>query len=132
MTIFFNLFLIWNFLNIILFEFMSIMLFIQFCVIIHELTKSFTKLVTLWQGRVYIKGNKTTEQSHVLPYNRLHKSFLPLRYSMNYEKSSRKSYSWPVGSNQNYKISICCFFAKHVALRRKSKEWLARNQDNVS
>jgi acyl-CoA hydrolase len=34
--------------------------------------------------------------------------------------------------NKDYKISICCFFAKHVALRRKSKDWLARNQGNVS
>ena len=30
------------------------------------------------------------------------------------------------------KIGICCFSAKHAALRRKSKDWLARNQDNVS
>jgi hypothetical protein len=37
-----------------------------------------------------------------------------------------------VGSNQSYKIGICCFSAKHVALRRKSKDWLARNQNNVS
>ena len=29
-------------------------------------------------------------------------------------------------------IGICCFSAKHTALRRKSKYWLARNQDNVS
>ena len=29
------------------------------------------------------------------------------------------------------KIGICCFFAKYAALRRKSKDWLARNQDNV-
>jgi hypothetical protein len=29
-------------------------------------------------------------------------------------------------------ICICCFFAKHAALRRKSKDWLAQNQDNVS
>ena len=29
-------------------------------------------------------------------------------------------------------IGICCFSAKHAALRRKSKNWLARNQDNVS
>jgi hypothetical protein len=29
-------------------------------------------------------------------------------------------------------IGICCFSAKHAALRRKSKDWLARNQDNVS
>jgi len=25
-----------------------------------------------------------------------------------------------------------CFSAKHAALRRKSKDWLARNEDNVS
>ena len=31
-----------------------------------------------------------------------------------------------------YKIGINCFFAKLAALRRKSKDWLARNQDKVS
>ena len=36
------------------------------------------------------------------------------------------------GSNQNYNTGICCFSTKHAALRRKSKDWLARNQDNVS
>jgi hypothetical protein len=32
---------------------------------------------------------------------------------------------------KDYKIDICCFSAKHAALRRKSKGWLAQNQDNV-
>jgi hypothetical protein len=32
----------------------------------------------------------------------------------------------------DYKIGICCFSAKHAALRRKSKDWLAQNQNNVS
>jgi hypothetical protein len=36
------------------------------------------------------------------------------------------------GQAKDYKISICCFSAKHAALRRKSKDWLARNQNNVS
>jgi len=27
---------------------------------------------------------------------------------------------------------MCCFSAKPAALRRKSKDWLAQNQDNVS
>ena len=31
-----------------------------------------------------------------------------------------------------WKIDIYCFSAKHAALRRKSKDWLSRNQDNVS
>jgi hypothetical protein len=33
---------------------------------------------------------------------------------------------------KDYKIGICCFSSKHVALRRKSKDWLAQNQDNMS
>ena len=33
---------------------------------------------------------------------------------------------------KDYKFGISCFSAKHAALRRKSKNWLARNQDNVS
>ena len=30
------------------------------------------------------------------------------------------------------KIGICCFSAKHTPLRRKSKDWLTLNQNNVS
>ena len=36
------------------------------------------------------------------------------------------------GQTKDYKIGICCFSAKHTTLRRKSKNWLAGNQDNVS
>jgi hypothetical protein len=36
------------------------------------------------------------------------------------------------GQTKDYKIGICCFSAKHAALRRKSKDWLAWNTDNVS
>ena len=36
------------------------------------------------------------------------------------------------GQTKEYKIGICCFSAMHAALRRKSKDWLARNQYNVS
>jgi hypothetical protein len=32
---------------------------------------------------------------------------------------------------KDYKIGICCFSAKHAALRRKSKDWLVQNQNNV-
>ena len=31
-----------------------------------------------------------------------------------------------------YKIGVCCFSLKHAALKSKSKDWLARNQNNVS
>ena len=35
------------------------------------------------------------------------------------------------GQTKDYKIGICCFSAKHTALRRKSKDRSARNQNNV-
>jgi hypothetical protein len=36
------------------------------------------------------------------------------------------------GQTKDYKIGICCFSSKHAALRRKSKDWSALNQNNVS
>jgi hypothetical protein len=36
------------------------------------------------------------------------------------------------GQTKDYQIGICCFSAKHAALRRKNKDWLAWNQNNVS
>ena len=36
------------------------------------------------------------------------------------------------GQTKDYKIGIYCFSAKHAALRRKGKDWLALNQNNVS
>ena len=37
-----------------------------------------------------------------------------------------------LGQTKDYKIGICCFSTKHAALMSKIKDWLARNQDNVS
>ena len=36
------------------------------------------------------------------------------------------------GQTKDYEIGICCFSAKHTAIRKKSKDWLTRNQNNVS
>jgi hypothetical protein len=47
---------------------------------------------------------------------------IPLKFSLVTNK----------GQTRDYKIIICCFSAKHAALRRKSKDWLAHNQNNVS
>ena len=35
------------------------------------------------------------------------------------------------GQTKDYEIGMCCFSVKHAAFRRKSKDWLARNQNNV-
>ena len=37
-----------------------------------------------------------------------------------------------LGQIKDYEIGICCFPASHAILRRKSKDWLAGNQNNVS
>ena len=36
------------------------------------------------------------------------------------------------GYTKDYTIGISCFSAKHTTLRSMSKDWLARNQNNVS
>ena len=36
------------------------------------------------------------------------------------------------GQTKDYAIGICYFSTKHAALRRKSKDCLVRNQDNLS
>ena len=36
------------------------------------------------------------------------------------------------GQTKDYEIDICCIPSNHAALRSKNKDWLARNQDNVS
>jgi len=35
------------------------------------------------------------------------------------------------GQTKDYTIGICCFSAKHASLRRKSKDWLAQNENDV-
>ena len=36
------------------------------------------------------------------------------------------------GQTKDNEIGICCFSDMHAELMRKSKDWLAWNQDNVS
>jgi hypothetical protein len=36
------------------------------------------------------------------------------------------------GQTKDGKIGICCVLAKHAVLRRKSEDWFAWNQDNMS
>jgi hypothetical protein len=36
------------------------------------------------------------------------------------------------GQTKDYEIGMCCFSTKHAVLSSWSKDWLARNQNNVS
>lgn len=43
-----------------------------------------------------------------------------------------RGFKLPLGQTEDCKISIGCFAAKNAAVRRKRKDWLSRNQGNVS
>ena len=47
-------------------------------------------------------------------------------------KCGRWLFRAPYGSNQTIKLVFVASLAKHATLRRKSKDWLDRNHDNVS
>jgi hypothetical protein len=36
------------------------------------------------------------------------------------------------GQAKDYKIGICCFFARHTALGSRITDWFDQNQNNVS
>jgi hypothetical protein len=42
-----------------------------------------------------------------------------------------RGFNLKAGQTINYKICICSFSSKYASLKRKSKNWLARNQNNV-
>jgi hypothetical protein len=42
-----------------------------------------------------------------------------------------RGFETKLGQIKDIKIAICCFSANHAALRSKSKDWLARSQDNI-
>ena len=43
-----------------------------------------------------------------------------------------RGFKYRSDQTKDYKTRICCFTAKHARFSCKSKDWLARNQDNVS
>ena len=58
----------------------------------------------------------------------------PHRWRNDYRARLECGRSWvraPVGKIKDYKIGIFCL-PKHASLRSKRKDWLARNQNNVS
>ena len=43
-----------------------------------------------------------------------------------------RGFEFRSGLAKDYENGMCCFSANHAALRRKSKDGLARNQNNVT
>jgi hypothetical protein len=73
---------------------------------------------------LYDTGKSTKHE--VATINWFQICFICVFLSHKYKKMLRLS------QTKDYKTVICCLFAKHAALRRKNKNWLAKNQDNLS
>jgi len=43
-----------------------------------------------------------------------------------------RGFEYQSGQTKDNEIDMRCYSAKNTSLRRKSKDWLLRNQDNVS
>ena len=67
--------------------------------------------------------------SHINP---LQTSSVVLNISMLVSSVVDNGFKPQAGQTKDHSIGICCFSAKHAALRRKSKDGFARNQDKVS
>ena len=66
---------------------------------------------------------------HVCPENG--RSCVETRSAHTSPENGRSCVETRSGHTKDHEIGNCCFSAKHTALRRKSKDWLARNQDSV-
>ena len=55
-----------------------------------------------------------------------------VKLSLRTVSAVERGFKLQMGQTKDHKIGIFCFHAKHAVLRRKSNDWLARNQDNVS
>ena len=89
---------------------------------------SITKIVHAVKGglllycdKVYLRGN--INQKHLID---------GVMVSVLASSAIDRGFKPRSGQTKDYEIGMCCFSAKHAALRRKSKDWLARNQNNVS
>ena len=96
-----------------------------------SITKIFSRRISQSECSIKIKLNYFNIYSLDVKY--IHKSFdrmVDVMLSVFTSSSVDRGFEPWSGQTEDYKI--CCFSARHAALRRKSKDWLARNQDNVS
>jgi hypothetical protein len=79
------------------------------------------------------KQDKNSELSHLVSVSQKSK---PHRWCNGWRVRTSsvadRGFDPMLGQTKDYDIGICCFSAKHTALRSKNKDWMARNQDNVS
>ena len=72
-----------------------------------------------WMNTLLHEGHMCNGKHYSIWYNEL-------------QKLTENNMICKVGQTKDYKIGICCFFAKHAALRSKNKDWLSWNQHKLS
>jgi hypothetical protein len=83
----------------------------------------------------YVSHSKQYVLIYILTYGQVVYLIYPTQlYTWYYHIGGVMVRAWPrvrfiAGQTIDYKIGICCFSAKHAALRRRSNDWLARKQD---
>ena len=91
-----------------------------------ELSKSMTKILHAVKGGLLSYCDKVFSRSNINQKHRIG----GVMVSMLASSAVDRGFEPRSVQTKNYSIGICCFSAKHAALRRKSKDWLARNLNN--
>ena len=79
---------------------------------------------------IYIQSHQQYTESSIYMYT--HYRIGGLMVSVLVSSAVDRGFESQSGHTKDCKIGICCFSDKHASLRRKRKDWLARNQENVS
>ena len=86
-----------------------------------------TKILHAVKGGLLSYGDKVYSRGHINQKHRIGGVMVSVLAS----NAIDRGFEPRSGQTKDYKIGICCFSAKHASLRRKSKDWFARNQNNV-
>ena len=76
--------------------------------------------------------NRKRAKGQIMIYRTLHNRIGGVLVSVLAASAEDREFLPRSSETKDYKIGICCFSTKHAALRRKGKDWLALNQNNVS
>ena len=88
-----------------------------------ELSITMTKIVHAVKGRLLSYCDKVYSRGNINQKHRIGGVMVSVLAS----SAVDRGFEPRSGQTKDYEIGMCCFSAKHAALRKKRKDWLARN-----
>jgi hypothetical protein len=79
---------------------------------------------TIYRFRYKNANHYTTDAPMIYRFREKNAFISGIMVSVLVSKVVDRGFEPRLGQAKDFKISICCFSAKHTALRRKSKDWL--------